>query len=772
MSLRIRRGLAVNRVTIIPEEGEFLYDTDTLLVYIGDGVTLGGNPVDSGGAAVLTVVGTANRITSSGGANPIIDIAATYVGQASITTLGTIGTGTWQGTIIGPTYGGTGINNAARTITINTTSGIFDFLGAFTLTVAGNSSISGTTSGTNTGDQALANTQIAFGSVGNVVTSSADLTWDDVGKVLTANGKLTVTGAIDPTHLYLDEQAGDPANVANKGILYTKDVAGVTQLFYEASDATVIALTPLTGGSVTSVSGTANRITSTGGATPIIDIDAAYVGQASITTLGTIGTGTWQGTVLSPTYGGTGINNAARTLTISSNSGTLLFSGVGTTLTIGAAASVSGSNTGDQTIASLSPLTTKGDLFTFSTVNDRLAVGATDGQMLQVSAAAATGLAYSTPTYPSASGTAGKILRSDGTNNIYSTFTIPTSFSTGDILYSAASSVLTALGGAGAGNALLSGPAPSWGKIALTTHVSGVLPIANGGSNKALTLVNGGVLWTDADSFEVTAAGSAGQVLQSNGAAAPTWSVPTYPASSGTTGKVLRSDGTNNVYSTFTIPDTYTTGDIIQATAANVFSVLPAVATGNALISGGVGTASSWGKIALATHISGTLPIPNGGTGNTTIAIDKMWYSSATDTLSETPFQEIAEQTLGTTPVWTFSTSAPTGATTHVYTWFRINHQVCLKIWLKYATPGSGCTVVNIPLPGDCPAPRDPTGLGAASDKLYAGTGWIDSALGGSPPACRIWLGVDSGDTGWQVNAIVASNASRVAHLNVWYDCA
>lgn len=47
------------------------------------------------------------------------------------------------------------------------------------------------------------------------------------------------------------------------------------------------------GGSVTSVSGTASRITSTGGITPVIDIDAAYVGQASLTTLGTITTGVW-----------------------------------------------------------------------------------------------------------------------------------------------------------------------------------------------------------------------------------------------------------------------------------------------------------------------------------------------------------------------------------------------------------------------------------------------------------------------------------------------
>ncbi len=67
----------------------------------------------NGGSGVMSVSGTANRITSTGGANPIIDIAATYVGQTSITTLGTIATGIWNATIVAPLYGGTGVNGSS-----------------------------------------------------------------------------------------------------------------------------------------------------------------------------------------------------------------------------------------------------------------------------------------------------------------------------------------------------------------------------------------------------------------------------------------------------------------------------------------------------------------------------------------------------------------------------------------------------------------------------------------------------------------------------------
>lgn len=52
------------------------------------------------GTSVQSVSGTLNRVTSTGGINPVIDISASYVGQTSLTTLGTITTGTWNGTAI------------------------------------------------------------------------------------------------------------------------------------------------------------------------------------------------------------------------------------------------------------------------------------------------------------------------------------------------------------------------------------------------------------------------------------------------------------------------------------------------------------------------------------------------------------------------------------------------------------------------------------------------------------------------------------------------
>jgi hypothetical protein len=64
----------------------------------GTGLTKTGNTINA--------IGTADRISVTADA---IDIASTYVGQSSITTLGTITTGVWNGTTVGVQYGGTGL---------------------------------------------------------------------------------------------------------------------------------------------------------------------------------------------------------------------------------------------------------------------------------------------------------------------------------------------------------------------------------------------------------------------------------------------------------------------------------------------------------------------------------------------------------------------------------------------------------------------------------------------------------------------------------------
>lgn len=285
------------------------------------------------------------------------------------------------------------------------------------------------------------------------------------------------------------------------------------------------------------------------------------------------------------------------------------------------------------------------------------------------------------------------------------------SYAIGDLLYASGATALSKLADVAVGNALISGGvgvAPSWGKISLTAAVSGILPLANGGSGADLSATGGanqivrqnsaGGVFTvsvlaagDLPNTAVTpgsygaaasvatftvdqqgrltaaatvaiaisataitsgalalarggthadlsATGGAGQYLKQAGVGADI-TVGTIPATdltySGlTTGQPLRATGAttaafgaldlNNTNATVnallvarggTAIASYAVGDILYADGATSLAKLADVATGNALISGGVTTAPAWGKIALTTHVSGILPSANGGTG-------------------------------------------------------------------------------------------------------------------------------------------------------------
>jgi len=332
-----------------------------------------------------------------------------------------------------------------------------------------------------------------------------------------------------------------------------------------------------------------------------------------------------------------------------------------------------------------------------------------------------------------------------------------TVYAVGDILAANTTTTLSRVADVATGNVLLSGGVgvlPAYGKVGLTTHVSGILPIANGGTNSSTALNNNQIMISSGGAIVEGGAMTDGQLLVgdtggaptvatitpgtgitvTNGAgsitiaainngtvtsvatnvvstpellvnggtsatittngtftftkatqtantvwAGPTTGVPAIPAfralvvadlptgipnanlanssvtintSGGITGGgavslggVLNLVGSGGTVSSITagtgltggvittsgtialaVPVTaanggtgqtsYTTGDLLYASAATTLSKLADVATGNALISGGVGVAPSWGKIGLTTHVSGILPVANGGTNS------------------------------------------------------------------------------------------------------------------------------------------------------------
>jgi hypothetical protein len=131
-------------------------------------------------ASTAVVVAPADTLTGT--------ILNSSVVTSSLTSVGTIATGTWNGSVVAGQYGGTGVANTGKTITIG---GDFTTSGAFTttLTATGNTSVTLPTSGT------LVNTAVTtLSSLSSIGTVTAG-TWNAtaIGPVYGGTGLTSYT---------------------------------------------------------------------------------------------------------------------------------------------------------------------------------------------------------------------------------------------------------------------------------------------------------------------------------------------------------------------------------------------------------------------------------------------------------------------------------------------------------------------------------------------------------------------------------------------------
>jgi len=226
------------------------------------------------------------------------------------------------------------------------------------------------------------------------------------------------------------------------------------------------------------------------------------------------------------------------------------------------------------------------------------------------------------------------------------------SYAIGDILYASTTTALSRLADVATGNALISGgvsTAPSWGKIGLTTHVSGTLPVGNGGTGQSSNWTQWGAIYASTTGvLASTAVGVAGQPLLAGQTSAPSF------------GNLNIGTANTNVTGTLTVTNggtgagTFTANGIIYGNTTSALGVTAAGTTGQILI-GNTSAAPSWaaatsvavtsisfGTTGLTPNtatqgvvtVAGTLVAANGGTGQSTYAVGDLLYASATNALS------------------------------------------------------------------------------------------------------------------------------------------
>jgi len=200
-------------------------------------VSDGGPLRSSSGLSVAT--GTGYDV--NGSSVLTLDTLGSTVVNSSLTSVGTIGTGTWQGTVIGSAYGGTGQDFSGSSGAISVSSGNFSAgtlsvanggTGATSLTDGGILLGSGTSAITATGQPT--NGQLLIGSTGSDPVL-ATLTAGDGVSITNASGSITiaadtsgdkVTGSYTASSAYdidFTIPTGTRTNVGFRATVYLED---------------------------------------------------------------------------------------------------------------------------------------------------------------------------------------------------------------------------------------------------------------------------------------------------------------------------------------------------------------------------------------------------------------------------------------------------------------------------------------------------------------------------------------------------------------------
>ena len=146
---------------------------------------------------------------------------------------------------------------------------------------------------------------------------------------------------------------------------------------------------------------------------------------------------------------------------------------------------------------------------------------------------------------------------------------------------------------------------PTWSAVSLTADVTGVLPIANGGTNSSTALSGNSIAISNGTAIVQGAKGTTTTVLHGNAAGSPTYSAVSLTAD--VTGVLpIANGGTNS--------STALSGDSIAVSNGTAI-VQGAKGTTTTVLHGNAAGAPTYAGVSLTADVTGVLPIANGGTG-------------------------------------------------------------------------------------------------------------------------------------------------------------
>jgi trimeric autotransporter adhesin len=261
------------------------------------------------------------------------------------------------------------------------------------------------------------------------------------------------------------------------------------------------------------------------------------------------------------------------------------------------------------------------------------ALNATSAGLLNqiiMSQGATTDPNWSTAAYPPTAGTSGNVITSDGTNFVSQALPAPpgTTLTNHSVALGTGTANLSSVGPSALPGAVLQStgastdPAFSSAAYPVSTTINQLLYSSAANAVVGLATANDGLLVTSNSGVPsiLPGPGTTGNMLQSNAAAAPSFSTASYPSTAGTSGNVITSNGTNFVSQALPAPPgtTLTNHSVALGTGtANLSSVGPSALSGSILQSTGASTDPAFSSAAYPVSTT----------------INQLLYSSAANTV-------------------------------------------------------------------------------------------------------------------------------------------